>query len=139
MIPTLARKKRRHVEDQIQAAVVQHLELRGQPGLVWWHTPNGSKLGGARTKDGIPLAAIRGKKLGLKSGVSDLVFLHRGKFYALELKGPSGSPSDAQSGFIEAVIAAGGLACWSNSLDGALTALENWGLLRPSKGRQEAA
>ena len=130
MTPTLARKKSQFLEDQIQAALVQHIELRKVPGLVFWHTPNSSKLGGARTKSGVPLAAIRAKRLGLRAGVSDLVFLHKGKFHALELKSDTGRPSKEQAAFIEDVIAAGGTACWANSLDAALAALKNWGLLR---------
>ena len=130
MTPTLARKRNQHLEDDLQAALVQHIELRKVPGLVWWHTMNSSKLGGARTKSGVPLAAIRAKRLGLRAGVSDLVFLHEGKFHALELKSDTGRPSKEQAAFIEDVIAAGGTACWANSLDAALAALKNWGLLR---------
>jgi hypothetical protein len=126
--------KQMHPEDIIHAAVVQHLELRGQPGLVYWHTPNGSKLGGARTNSGVPLAAIRLKKMGLRPGVSDLVFLYRGKFFALELKAGSNRPDDAQRAFIESVVAAGGQAAWANSLDAALALLERWGLIRWLRG-----
>ena len=43
MTPTLARKKSQFLEDQIQAALVQHIELRGVPGLVYFHVPNSSK------------------------------------------------------------------------------------------------
>ena len=134
MTPTLAHKKRRHVEDEIQAAVVQHLELRGQPGLVYFHVPNGSKLGGARTKSGIPLAAIRGKKLGLKAGVSDLILFYKRTLYALELKAPGGKPTDEQQQFLGAVIEQGGAAAWVDSLDTALDQLAGWGLLRASHG-----
>jgi hypothetical protein len=128
--PTLARKRNQHLEDDLQPALVQHIELRKVPGLVYWHCPNGAKLGGARTRSGVPLAAIRAKRLGLRAGVSDLVFLHKGKFHALELKSDTGRPSKEQAAFIEDVIAAGGTACWANSLDAALAALLNWGLLR---------
>ena len=43
-------------------------------------------LGGARTKSGVPLAAIRAKRLGLRAGVMTLVFLaqREPKFHALE-------------------------------------------------------
>ena len=40
MTPTLARKRNQHLEDDLQAALVQHIELRKVPGLVWWHTMN---------------------------------------------------------------------------------------------------
>ncbi len=135
MTPTLARKKQQHVEDQIQMAVVQHLQLRGVPGLLFWYTPNGSKLGGARTKSGMPLAAIRGKKLGLLSGVSDLLFWRAGTLYALELKSPGGRPSIEQHAFLDSVVAEGGYAMWTDDLDRALDILESWGLLC-SKSKQ---
>jgi hypothetical protein len=122
--------KQLHPEDIIHAAIVQHLELRGQPGLVYWHTPNGSKLGGARTNSGVPLAAIRLKKMGLRPGVSDLVFLYRGKFFALELKSPGQRPTETQDAFMDAVNNADGYATWSDDLDRALRILEAWGLLR---------
>lgn len=133
MTPTIARKKQRHIEDQMQAAVVQHLELRGDPDMLYWHTPNGSKLGGARTKSGIPLAAIRGKRLGLRAGVSDLVLFRAGRLHALELKAPGGKPTIEQHAFLDGVQVNGGLADWTDDLDTALHILTMWGLLRASK------
>ena len=122
--------KQQHPEDILQRAIVEHLRLRGVSGLVWWHTVNSSKLGGARTRSGVPLAAIRAKQLGLRPGVSDLLFLHHGKFYALELKADGGKPSREQFDFMADVIAAGGGAGWTDNLDRALAALKTWGLIR---------
>lgn len=131
MTPTLALKKQNRKEDQLQAAVVQHILLRRMPDLVFWHTPNASKMGGSRTAHGgIPFAALRLKKLGLLPGVSDLVFLRLGNFYALELKVPPNKPTDAQWDFINAVNAAGGYGCWTDDLDRALAILETWQLIR---------
>ena len=131
MTPTLARKRNQHLEDDLQAALVQHIELRKVPGLVYWHCPNGAKLGGARTKSGVPLAAIRAKRLGLRAGVSDLVFLHDGKFYAMELKAVGGGkPSKEQMAFLHDVIGQGGFATWCEGLDDALWNLKNWQLIR---------
>ena len=131
MTPTLARKKSQFLEDQIQAALVQHIELRKVPGLVWWHTMNSSKLGGARTKSGVPLAALRAKRLGLRAGVSDLVFLRPdGIFMALELKSKGGRPSDEQYQFMDDVNAAGGYAAWTDDLDRALAILAAWQVIR---------
>ena len=130
MTPTLARKKSQFLEDQIQMALIQHIELRKVPGLVYFHVPNSSKLGGARTRSGVPLAAIRAKRLGLRAGVSDLVFLHEGKFFALELKSAKGKPSSEQLQFMTDVTAAGGQARWADGIDAALGVLTEWGLLR---------
>jgi hypothetical protein len=128
--PTLARKRNQHLEDDLQAALVQHIELRKVPGLVWWHTMNSSKLGGARTRSGVPLAAIRAKRLGLRAGVSDLVFLHEGIFYALELKSKGQKPSSEQFAFLDAVRMAGGVDFWTDNLDKALRWLEQFKLIR---------
>jgi hypothetical protein len=130
MTTTLAAKKRQQLEDQMQAAVVQHIQLRHAPGLVFWHTPNSSKMGGKRTSSGVPLAAMRLKKLGLLPGVSDLVFIRLGVFYALELKVAPNKPTEAQWDFINAVNNAGGHACWTDDFDRALAILETWDLIR---------
>lgn len=121
---------RRHPEDDIQKAVVSHLQARGVPGLVFWHTPNSSKLGGKRTKDGVPLEAIRLKKMGFRAGVSDLVLIHSEKIFALELKAPGGRASSSQLEFIADMNRAGAFTCVCEGLDPALRTLEQWGLLR---------
>lgn len=117
-------------EDQIQRTVVQHLNARGVPGLVFWHTPNSSKLGGKRTSSGIPLAALRLKKLGLRAGVSDLILVHKNKIYALELKSENGRPTEDQLKFLSDIQNAGAFACVCHGTDRALAVLEQWGLLR---------
>jgi hypothetical protein len=130
MTPTLAAKRRNNLEDQLQAAVVQHLEARGVAGLLYWHTPNSSKLGGARTASGVPYAALRLKKLGMLPGVSDLTLLHAGLFYALELKVRPNKPTEAQQEFMRRVCVAGGYSAWCSDLEDALETLKGWGLLR---------
>ena len=77
--------------------------------------------------------AIRGainKGLGVKRGVSDLIFLQAAKFFALELKAEGRTPTAEQLAFIADVNAAGGFACWCAGLDRALACLEQWGLLK---------
>jgi hypothetical protein len=139
MTPTLALKKRRYAEDQMQASIVQHLEIRKVPGLLYWHTPNSSKMGGKRTSSGVPLAAIRLKKLGLLPGVSDLCFLHEGNFFVLELKALGGRPTEAQNAFMESVRNAGGYAMWADDLNRALAILEMWNLIRSNVMVQKLA
>ena len=121
---------RNHPEDEIQKTVVQHLNARGVPGLVFWHTPNSSKLGGKRTRNGIPLAALRLKKLGLRAGVSDLILVHENKIFALELKSEDGRPTEEQLKFLTDIQNAGAYACVCHGADRALAVLEQWGLLR---------
>jgi hypothetical protein len=52
----------------------RHLRQRGVPGLVFWHTPNGVK--GRSRKHHVQGAIAKG--MGVRTGVSDLVLLHRG-------------------------------------------------------------
>src|SRR5690349_5877207 len=115
-----------HREAQIHKAVVQHLKLRGVPGLLFWHTPNSSKLGGKRTKNRIPIEALINKGLGVRAGVSDLLLLHQGTLYALELKAPGGRPTASQLAFIADVQKAGGHGVVAEDLDRALYCLEHW-------------
>jgi hypothetical protein len=121
----------RRLEDQIQRAVVNHLTVRGVPGLVFFHVPNGGRRG--------KIEGAIFKSLGVKPGVSDLILLHKGRFFALEIKTPKGSPTATQKQFIENVKAAGGTATWVNGINEALCVLSIWGLLRPIEGLSKVA
>ena len=114
-------------EQQIQLAVCRHLLWRGVPGLVWFHPP----MGGYRT----PTEAKIMKGLGVKAGVADLILLHNGEAFALELKTEKGRASDAQLKFATAWQLAGGSSYIANGLDEALAVLKTWGLL---KGENDA-
>ena len=122
-MPTMKRR-RAQPEAQLQAAVCQHLERRAIPGLVWFHVPNSGKRE--------PRSAAILKRLGVKAGVSDLIFVKpiEGVAYALELKAPKGKPTEAQNEFLRAVANAGGHAAVASSLDVALRLLAMWGLIR---------
>jgi hypothetical protein len=109
-------------EDSIQRFVCQHLLTRASPGLVWWHTPNGGK------RNRIEAAIMKG--LGVRAGVSDLIAVHDGRAFALELKAEGGRPTEAQLQFIDDFRAAGGHAAVAVGLDQALRTLEAWKLLR---------
>jgi hypothetical protein len=71
---------------------VQHLELRGVAGLLWWHTPNESTAHVAHR--------VKLKRLGAKAGVADLVLLHAGKMFCLEIKTVKGHATAAQRAFV---------------------------------------
>lgn len=113
-------------EQKIHKAIAAHLRQRGAPGILWWHTPNGAHVPGrrGRVQGGIQ------KAMGVRAGVSDIVALHKGRFFALELKVPGGQPTELQLEFISAVRANGGFACVAEGLDQAISALEMWGLVR---------
>ena len=116
------RTRRVAPEQSIHQTVVLHLRTRAVPGCTWWHTPNGGR------RD--PVAGAIFKSLGVRAGVADLVFLHEGQFFALELKAPGGRLTESQAAFLDDVEAAGGIVACAEGLDAALRKLERWGLLR---------
>lgn len=118
-----------HHEDAIQRAVADHIRRRGVPGLVWFHVPNSSKMGGRRTRDGVPLEAIRLKRLGVSKGVSDLVFIWCARIFLLELKAGKNTATKEQRAFLADCAAQGATTAVATGIDEALRALEGWGLL----------
>jgi hypothetical protein len=118
MIP----RRQHRPEDQLQRAVCQHLQQRGARNMVWFAVPNGGK------RRPVEAAIMRG--LGVRSGVADLILVHGGRPFALELKADNGKPSAAQIAFTEDFSAAGGCASIALGLDHALRTLEMWGILR---------
>jgi hypothetical protein len=114
--------RRASPEQNIHRAVVQHLRQRGVPGLVFLHVPNGGRRR--------PVEAAIFKSLGVRAGASDLLLWHAGKSYALELKAPSGRPTEAQLQVLSDMERAGAYTCLAEGLDRALATLESWQLLR---------
>ena len=115
-------RRRPRAEQLIQRAVCQHLRRRGASGLVWFHVPNGGRRR--------PVEAAIFSGLGVRPGVADLILLHDGRAFALELKADGGRPTAAQKRFLSDFRAAGGEASIANGLDQALQTLEAWDLLR---------
>jgi hypothetical protein len=111
------------LEQIIHKAVVEHLKVRGVPGLVYFHSPQGAFYGGKRQ------GAIM-KSLGARAGVSDLILVHDSKIYALELKAEGGRPTLKQIEFLGDMERAGAFCAMPTGLDAALATLESWGLLR---------
>jgi hypothetical protein len=62
--------------------------------------------------------------------VPDVIAIHRGEVYALEIKTENGRATDAQWQAIEDLRAAGAHAEICHGLDSALAQLEAWELLR---------
>lgn len=81
-------------EDQLQTTLADWLHIVS-PACLWWHTPNG----GWRSKR----EAARFKKMGVLSGVPDLVFVGMPKcrIAFIELKTAKGRLSDNQQAFID--------------------------------------
>ena len=115
-------RKRTRPEQAIQRAVFDHIRARGVPGLFAFHVPNG----GYRR----PVEAAIMSGLGVEPGVPDVICIHRGKVFALELKAEGGRSTPKQLEAVAKIDAAGGFTCIAEGLDRALAVLEQWGLLR---------
>jgi hypothetical protein len=87
-----------------------------------FHVPNG----GYRRK--VEAAIMKG--LGVVAGVPDIIAIHRGQVFALELKSGGGRATATQLETIAAMEKAGAYACIAEGLDRALAVLEGWGLLK---------
>ena len=112
----------RRLEEGIQRAVVGHLRARARPGVFFTHVP----LGGYRR----PVEAAILKGMGTRAGVPDILIIHAGQTYGLELKAPDGSVSPAQSECHADMRAAGARVAVAFSVDEAVHQLEAWSLLR---------
>jgi len=119
---TIGRQRRRSPEATIQRAVFQHLRARAAPGVFGFHVPNG----GHRK----PVEAAIMKGLGVVAGVPDVIAIHQGRCYALELKAEGGRTTETQLATIAALEAAGAFTAVAEGVDRALQVLERWGLLR---------
>jgi hypothetical protein len=114
--------RRRRPEDTLQRAVLEHLRLRGPRTAYWFHVGNG----GFRT----PVEGAILKSLGVRAGVPDLIIIHDGKTYGLELKADGNKPTKLQIEAQDAMRAAGAEVAVATGIDQAVTQLECWGLLR---------
>jgi hypothetical protein len=110
--------------------VLQHLAWRAVPGTWWAHYP----AGGWRS----PIEAAIFKSLGVVAGIPDILIVHRGQLYGLELKAVGGRATDIQSDTQAAMVRAGAIVATARGLDDALGQLTLWGLLRPEASTQVA-
>mgnify|MGYP001613861680 CR=1 FL=1 len=109
-------------EQEIQKAVFAHLRQRAASGVFAFHVPNG----GYRR----PVEAAIMKSIGVKAGVPDIIAIHKGRVYGMELKREGGRATLKQLDTMAAMGAAGAFTCVAEGLDRALAVLEMWGLLR---------
>lgn len=114
--------RRQQPEAQIQRAVFSHLKTRAAPGVFAFHVPNG----GYRK----PREAAILKGLGVVSGVPDVIAIHHGRVYGLEIKAEGRRATEKQLSAISAMREAGAYTCVAEGLDEAIRTLEFWGLLR---------
>lgn len=113
------RAKRKSPERDFQIKLVRDLRKILPPDVFLTHFPSGG--GGA----------MRGKFLkvmGLVPGVGDLLLIHKGLAYFLELKSATGTISDIQLHTALALDEAGAPTRVVRSLDDAMDALAEWNI-----------
>jgi hypothetical protein len=114
-------------EQQLQLAVVGHLDWRASAGTWWCHYPAGGRRNAVE-------AAIF-KSLGVKAGTPDFLLVKRGRLYCLELKSERGRLSRAQVECHEDLRRAGARVATATGIDQALAILGAWGILgNPAAG-----
>jgi hypothetical protein len=116
-------------ESDIQIAIVEYLSIVAKRyGLLFFSVPNEAMT----PKDGKRLSGpeygrmAKLKKMGLRSGVADLVIVR--KAYFMEVKKPGGKQSVAQKEFMSDALAVGSEYAVVRSVDDAIKALEAWGI-----------
>lgn len=119
-------------EHLIQVRLLNELQYKAADGVYWFAVPNQSNRG-----------AISGGKMkaeGVKSGVSDLVFMMPGGRTAfLEMKKEGGRLSDTQKAFRAICTLLGHPWAVAYSVEEALVYLRSWGALRENITLAEAA
>lgn len=96
-------------EQALQKTIAQYLRI-ALPVECWWTAVNPSP-GKTRAAAGLS------KAMGMRPGCPDLIFVHNGRFFAIELKAATGKPpSDNQMINVGDIMAAGGTAHFCTSL-----------------------
>jgi len=114
-------------ELQMQQALVARLRWQCNPGIVWYHCPNGEE------RDKRIAAKLR--SMGVRPGVSDLQFIFpcAAPNLFLELKSRGRGLTEAQEKFRDEVRACGHIYEWTDSLDDATRILIKHNVLPQAK------
>lgn len=122
------------LEYEVHVAIADVLQYATAPGWIWFHVPNGGERPTKVNKRGQQYSpeASRLKRMGVKPGVSDFLFVApgRGQLHVLELKRQNEKPNADQVAFMNDVVQAGGQAAWTDNFNGAMTILQRWGAIR---------
>jgi hypothetical protein len=116
------------LESAIQTSLVEYLHLMAQSrGFLFFAVPN-EGMGKAQSGAGMG-RMMRLRRMGLRSGVADLVIVKDGRAYFLEMKRRLGKQSANQLEFEADAIRAGAEYAVAHSFDEALKILKNWEVL----------
>ena len=119
-------------ESQLQEQICNYLSMICRKyKFIYFSVPN-EAWGAGRSKkklSGAEYGKINHfKKMGMTSGVSDLIIGHKGKMFCLELKLPKGKQSESQIIFMNNCKTAGVEYGIVRSLDECKSCLEFWGI-----------
>jgi len=110
-------------EADIQIQVVEYVSLlAAQCGFIFCSIPNEGK------DRANPARLAKLKRMGLRPGVADLVFIKDGRAYFLEMKKPGGKQSDDQIDFQLDAACAGAQYAVAWSFEEAVKILQLWGI-----------
>ena len=121
-------------ESQIQQQICAYLSLIAhKTGIVYFSVPNESLMMVLKTFK-VPEIACYAivayfKKIGMLSGVNDLVIIHKGMYYGLEVKTAKGKQKPEQKLFERNILKAGGKYEIVRSLEDAERQIREWGIL----------
>jgi len=116
------------LEAAIQVQLVEYLRLvLPARDVLFFSSPN---EGMGRSQGGGGIARmVKLKRMGLLSGVADLVFIMRGRAYFLELKRKKGAQSVNQLVFEADATRAGADYAVAHSFDEAVNVLKSWSII----------
>lgn len=119
---------------QKQIADVLRLELApagkvSRNGVVWWSVDHANYAG--------EVPGIRIGR-GIISGIPDLLVLHRGNAYLIEIKTNDGELSDAQRGVLAACLAASCRVAVARDAWDVLDLLDKWNIPRAGRVKEAA-
>jgi|ETNvirnome_2_130_1030620.scaffolds.fasta_scaffold00094_32 hypothetical protein len=117
--------RRQHLEQDLHEAVAEYLDRGLTDATFWFHPANGEKRPRA--------TAAKLKRMGVKAGVPDIVILHGGKVFCIELKAPGKTFSTVQDGACAAIERAGGVVELARCLEHVQGFLRAWGI--PTRAR----
>jgi hypothetical protein len=115
-------RRREQPERALQCALIDHLAWRAPPDVWFSHFPSGGRR---NVIDGTIL-----KRMGVRAGTPDLLFVVGGRLFGLELKnGTKGRLSEAQIETHAEMRRAGATIGVAGTIDEALDLLAEWGVL----------
>ncbi len=111
-------------EDALHLAVVDLAHAALAPHVYWFHVPNQGRFC-------LP-HRMKLKRMGLRAGVPDLVFLHNGQAYFIELKSATGRQSEPQQEAMVAIRWAGGVYELCRTVEQCHALWKTWGMTKYS-------